>query len=158
MIQRIQTLFLSVVAVACILLFFFPLAGYFDETRGNFLLFIRGVEYQNMMEPPFFLYFWKTFPLLLLVCISLIINIISIFSYKKRSLQLLLVNITFLLQIILIGVIFLFYTGHFEKIFNVVPSYQFGIFLPLISLIFLILANRSIRKDEILVRSADRLR
>jgi hypothetical protein len=38
------------------------------------------------------------------------------------------------------------------------PSYQFGIFLPVISLLLLVLASRAIRKDEALVKSADRLR
>ena len=33
-----------------------------------------------------------------------------------------------------------------------------GIFLPVISIVFLVLANRAIKKDEDLVKSVDRLR
>jgi hypothetical protein len=36
--------------------------------------------------------------------------------------------------------------------------YQFGMYIPLISLIFLVLASRAIRKDEELIKSSDRLR
>ncbi len=37
-------------------------------------------------------------------------------------------------------------------------SYGPGIFFPIISLLFILLANRAIRKDENLVRAADRIR
>jgi hypothetical protein len=105
------------------------------------------------------LYFWGTFPLLVLVILSLILTLTAIFLYKNRKTQLLLVNVAFLLHIVLIGLIFLYYVGHFEVAFKVAqPSYQAGIFLPIVSLLLLILASRAIRKDEALVKSADRLR
>jgi ABC-type polysaccharide transport system permease subunit len=33
-----------------------------------------------------------------------------------------------------------------------------GMLIPIFSIVFLVLANRAIRKDELLVKSADRLR
>jgi hypothetical protein len=157
MIQRIQTIYLSGVMIACLMVFFMPLAKYISDTQGTYLFFITGVRY--LVAPPLTLYFWQTFPLAALVALSLLLTIISIFLYKNRKTQVLLVNVTFLLHIVLILLIFLFYVSHFETLFKVQqPSYQFGIFLPVISLLLLVLASRAIRKDEALVKSADRLR
>ena len=111
------------------------------------------------MDPETFINFWATFPLLLVLCILIILPVIAIFSYQKRRLQLLFVNTGILLTIALIAMIFLFYSDYFfQDIVKVRPDYQFGAFIPLISLVFLVLAFRAIRKDEALVKSADRLR
>lgn len=156
MIQRIQTVYMSIVVIACISLFFSPITKYISDVRGTYIFFITGMKY--MIEPPIIVNFWLTFPLLLIVVSSLVLILAAIFLYKKRGLQLWFVNIAFLLHIVLIILIFLYYINHFEKLFNTLPSYQFGIFIPLISLVGLILASRSIRKDEAMVKSSDRLR
>ena len=156
MIQRIQTLYLAIVVAACILLFFFPLAEYLNDVQGSYVFYITGVRY--MMDPPITVQFWTTFPLMLLVILTLALAFISIFLYKKRRVQVLLVNVAFLLKIILISLVLLYYNGHFEKLYNAPISYKFGIFIPLVSLGFLILASRAIRKDESKVRATDRLR
>jgi hypothetical protein len=155
MIQRVQTLYMSIVVIACILLFFFPLARYIGD-RGTYIFFITGMKLTG--EIPAVINFWLTFPLVLIVVSSLVLVIAAIFLYKKRGLQLWFVNIAFLLHVVLIILVFLFYINHFEPICNAKASYQFGIFIPLISLICIILASRAIRKDEALVKSTDRLR
>ena len=38
------------------------------------------------------------------------------------------------------------------------PEKGIGMFLPLVSIVFLVLANKAIKKDEDLVKSVDRLR
>ncbi|MDP4281522.1 MAG: DUF4293 domain-containing protein [Bacteroidota bacterium] len=154
MIQRIQSLYLALSVVACGLLFFFPMAV-FVHPSGIYNFFIYGIKY--MLEPPMILNFWLVFPALAMIIIATILTASSIFLYKNRKLQVLFVSIAFLLHVILISVILLFYISHFEDIYGI-HSYKFGIFLPLISLGLLILANRAIRKDEALVKSADRLR
>ena len=156
MIQRIQTIYMSVVVIACISLFFFPISKYINDVQGTYIFFITGMKY--MIQPPITVNFWQTFPLILIVGSSLILVGAAIFLYKKRGLQIWFVNIAFMLHVILIILIFLYYINHFEKILNAPPSYQFGIFIPLISLVGLILASRSIRKDEAMVKSSDRLR
>jgi uncharacterized membrane protein len=82
----------------------------------------------------------------------------AIFLFKKRGLQVWFVNIAFLLHVVLIILIFLYYISKFETLYNTKSSYQFGIFIPIVSLVCIILASRTIRKDEALVRSSDRLR
>ena len=156
MIQRVQTLYMSIVVIACMSLFFFPITKYFNDVQGTYVFFITGMKY--MIEPPITVNFWLTFPLLILVVSSLILAMAAIILYKKRGLQLWFVNISFLLHVVLIILIFLFYINKFESLYNAKPSYQFGIFIPLISLVCIIMASRAIRKDEALVKSSDRLR
>jgi hypothetical protein len=156
MIQRIQTLYLSIIVIACISLFFFPITKYFNDVQGTYVFFITGMKY--MIEPPITVNFWLTFPLLLFVVFSLVLTMAAIFLYKKRGVQLWFVNIAFLLHVALILLIFLYYINHFETLFNTKPSYQFGVFIPLVSLVCIIMASRAIRKDEALVKSSDRLR
>lgn len=158
MIQRIQTVYLTASVIACVLLFSFPMAKFNNDVQGTYILSVIGVKYLNMVDPPIFVNFWLTFPLLILAIASIIITGSAIFLYKKRRSQLILVNISFLLNVIVVAVIYLYYIGYVENLSKVVASYQFGIFLPLISLALLVLANRSIRKDEVLVKSTDRLR
>lgn len=155
MLQRIQTLYLGVSIITYILLFLFPIAVYQQDVH-TYKLFASGMKY---MDPETFISFWATFPMLIILCILIILPLIAIFSYQKRRLQILFVNTGILLTIALIAMIFLFYSDYFFKdIVKVRPDYQFGAFIPLISLVFLVLAFRAIRKDEALVRSADRLR
>jgi len=89
-----------------------------------------------------------------------VLSVVCIFLYKNRVLQMKIVRLTILLNIVIIGLIFLVYAKIIETNLLTSPDYldEAGIYFTLISLVFLILANRSIMKDEKLVRSADRLR
>jgi hypothetical protein len=158
MLQRIQTVFLFLAFLAAVVLFFFPLAGIY-ATNATYKFYIY--EMKNMVpgEPSLFT-FMTTLPLLLLNIIAGMLAIVSIFLYKNRVTQMKLVRLAILLEIILIALIFFIYARIIEKNLFVVPDYldEAGIYFPLITLVFLILANRSILKDEKLVRSVDRLR
>ena len=155
MLQRIQTLYSGIAIITYILLLFFPIAVYQEDVH-IYKLYASGMKYA---DPETIINFWATFPMLFVLCILIVLPFISIFSYKKRKLQLLFVNTSILLTIALIAMIFIFYSDYFFRdIVKVRPEYQFGAFIPLISLVFLVLAFRAIRKDEALVKSADRLR
>jgi hypothetical protein len=156
MIQRIQTLYVSIAGFACIALLFLPVAKYLNDVQGTYVFFVTGVKY--MIDPPITVQFWFTFPLLAIVIISVILLFSAVFLFKNRNLQLWFVNVAFLLHIVLIILLFLYYVNHFESLFNTKSSYQLGIFIPLVSLVCIILASRAIRKDEALVKSVDRLR
>ena len=156
MIQRIQSLYLFVVAVACTLLFFFPMIDYIDPGKGTYKLFATGMK--SYSDLPGLLFFWETLPLLVLVIASLVMALITIFLYKKRRNQFQLVNINVLLNVVIVALVFLLYSRIFENRLQIPSNYQFGMYIPLISLVFLVLASRSIRKDEAMVKSSDRLR
>jgi hypothetical protein len=158
MIQRIQSVFLFLAFIATVAIFFYPIAGiYSDLFTYKFYVY----ELKNMVpgEPSLFT-FMTTFPLLLLNVIIAAMALACIFLYKNRIRQARIVRLAILLEIVFIALIFFVYAGIIEKNLHATPDYleEAGIYFPLISLIFLILAYRFILKDERLVRSADRLR
>jgi hypothetical protein len=56
MIQRIQSLYLFVVAVACTLLFFFPMIDYIRSGKGTYKLFATGMKsFSDLPGTSFFL-------------------------------------------------------------------------------------------------------
>ena len=158
MIQRIQTVFLFLAFLATLALFFFPLAGIYSNTAAyKFYIY----ELKNMVPGEASLFsFMTTFPLLLLNILVGAFSIAAVFLYKNRVLQAKIVRVAILSDIILIALVFFVYAKIIETKLLASPDYldETGIYFPLISLIFLILANRSIMKDEKLVRSVDRLR
>ncbi|MCX6281706.1 MAG: DUF4293 domain-containing protein [Bacteroidetes bacterium] len=157
MIQRIQSLFLAIAAAAAVLMFFFPVADFYSETLGNYKLLATGLKCMDP-DPKIHTSFWFSAPMLVFILGSAALSLLTIFRYKNRPLQIKLLAFNILITIVLVITILLFYMNSVEKLTGIKPEYQFGAFCPLINLIFLILANRFIRKDESLVRSADRLR
>ncbi len=157
MIQRIQTLFLLLALISGALVFYFPLADFYHELYGNYKLFVTELKSMDP-DPKMTTSIWFNSPLWLTAGASLILTLITIFLYKNRITQLRLVAFNILLNVSFVVMIFIIYSNKITKLTQIEPSYQLGIFFPLISLVFLILANRFIRKDEVLVKSADRLR
>ncbi|MBE0639823.1 MAG: DUF4293 domain-containing protein [Bacteroidales bacterium] len=160
MLQRIQTVYMLVVVVSGILLFFLPLATYFSEL-GYFRFFLYGVE--DLVRDPFgaeksvLFPVWFGLPLSIVQALIVLLAVYTIFQYKKRVLQIRLNRLNIFLHVILIGGIFFFSTIIESKV-SARPDYGIGNILPLISIIMLFLASHFIRKDEKLIRSADRLR
>lgn len=156
MLQRIQSIFLAIVVISGVLSFVFPIASYMNPDRGTYELTVIGLKH---IESQTFLKFTLTSPMWILTIISILLTGIAIFVYHNRRRQVLLVHTAFLVNIILIALVYLLYSNRiFRENIGVEPSYGLGAFLPLISIVFLVLASRSIRKDEALVKSADRLR
>lgn len=156
MIQRIQSLYMLGTIIALVSLFFVPIASFTHPMQGTYSLYGSGIRY--LIDPPITVYFWKTFPMLALITIAIVMNIVATLLYRKRNIQLWLVNLNFLVHVVLILLMFFFYINHLESVFNAVAAYKAGIFIPIVSLVLLILASKAIRKDEALVKSADRLR
>ena len=95
-------------------------------------------------------------PSLLLFGLSALLAIISIFAFKNRQNQFVLNRFNILSNLILLGV-FSWRTlqSSGENSFS---EKGVQLVVPFISIVFLFLANRAIRRDEELVKSADRLR
>jgi hypothetical protein len=158
MIQRIQSVFLLIALACSVAVFFFPLAGIYSDT-STYLFYIY--KFQNMV-PGEVNQFNNTavIPLAAINGIMAILVLVSILSYKNRITQMRLVRFAIFLDIILVALIFFIYAGIIERTLFVTPDYmsEAGIYFPLVALIFLILANRYIQRDERMVRSLDRLR
>ncbi|MEI6122591.1 MAG: DUF4293 domain-containing protein [Bacteroidota bacterium] len=147
MLQRIQSLYLLVVVIAYVLLFFFPVAQF---SANGMVYSFSLLEITNGNSN-------STIPLIIAVVLLIITVLLTIFLYKKRVLQ---IKITGILVLAHIGFILaLFYAaGTVTKSVDAVATYDAAAYIALVPLIFLVLANRAIRKDEKLVRSNDRLR
>lgn len=157
MIQRIQSVYLLLVVVSLAAMFFFPLASFIGGEKDQLVLFI----YQLVSEvpdsqpdvPSYFIY-----PNLALVSLSIVISFVSIFLFKNRKRQMILVRLVLLLILGLIGAFFFYYAVTLEEISGIAANYEIGSYMPLIAFVFLVLAYRGIMNDEKLIRSADRLR
>ena len=87
---------------------------------------------------------------------SILVSFISIFTYKKRKLQFVINRLNIILNFFLLGVfVYRSLTLSGEIL---VSEKGIGVFLPIISIVFLVMANKAIKKDEDLVKSVDRLR
>jgi hypothetical protein len=96
----------------------------------------------------------------ILLSAAALVALVTIFFYKKRKLQ---INFC-IVDIILIVCYYIVFAYNFFFVNNKVAeffgtlNYIFVAILPLISLIFIVLAIKHIKKDEKLVRSLDRIR
>jgi len=136
MIQRIQTIYLLIVTLLMLALYF-----WFPQITT-----IEGEIVLDKMD------LWVIFP----IFASVLLAIISIFKYKNRQTQFVLNRLNSLIIFILLGVFVyrpLMVSGETQ-----VSEKGIGLFFPIISIVFLVLANKAIKKDERLVKSVDRLR
>jgi hypothetical protein len=131
MLQRIQTVYLLLAFVVTgVLPFFIPL---WTMTDGKAYLFMQNQVY------------------VVLFGLSTTLSLLSIISYKKRQNQFVIGRLNIILNLILLG---LFVSGETLA----VSEKGIGMFLPIVAIVLLVLANKAIKKDEDLVKSVDRLR
>lgn len=93
---------------------------------------------------------------LVLVFLSIAFSIFSILKFSNRKLQFVLNRVNIIFNFILLGVFV--YKSLTLSGETLVSEKGIGVVLPIISIVFLVLANKAIKKDEDLVKSADRLR
>jgi len=155
MIQRIQSLFLLFVFASSLAAFFFPIASFWGD------LYAVKLGALGVVEPIQYDAVWPN-TILLTAVLGLIgfLAFVTIFLFKRRMVQVRLIRFDLLLNIVYLALIFFYYVPELEAITETNADYisEPGIYLSIVSVIFLILANRFIRKDEKLIRSADRLR
>ena len=165
MIQRIQSLFLVAIIV---------LMGWFcftkiwvkinDKTADEIIFTPISLTYEsasiegsqisniNIVET-------STLHILVLASLITFLAIFSLLSFKNRVKQMKFGFLNTLLIIILFGLMF-YQISEADKMMShpFYGEYRMGFFLPLFALGFNILANYYIKRDEDLVRSADRIR
>jgi O-antigen ligase len=96
-------------------------------------------------------------PVINIGCVVLVlVGLLSVFSFKNRKRQILLNNISIIINALLIGVLIYWLL----KLSGGIQFPEKGIepIFPLIAIICLFIANVYIKKDERLVKSVDRLR
>ena len=136
MLQRIQTIYLLLSAgVSAGLIFLLPIWETKDGTA---------------------VYAMNEILVLSLFLLSALLSLISIFMFKNRKSQFMLGRLNIILNFFLLG--FFVYQSLNVSGEIVVSEKGIGMFLPIVSIVFLALANKAIKKDEDLVKSVDRLR
>ena len=135
MVQRIQTVYLLLAFIATgILPFVFPL---WKEAGKDF-------------------YFMANMLYAVLFGLSTMLALVSIISFKKRQQQFVMGRLNMILNLILLGLfVYRTLTASGE---TAISEKGVGMFLPIFSIVILVLANKAIKKDEDLVKSVDRLR
>ena len=87
---------------------------------------------------------------------SALCSLVALFSFKNRKFQFVLGRLNILINFILLG--FFVYQLLMPPGESRISEKGVGIFIPILSIVLLVLANRAIKKDEDLVKSVDRLR
>ncbi|WP_136667913.1 DUF4293 domain-containing protein [Flavobacterium sp. H122] len=135
MIQRIQSIYLALAfVVMAVLPFVFPL---WNENNKE-VYFMTNILYTVFFG------------------LSTSLAVLSLLSFKKRQNQFVLNRLNIILNLILLG-LFVYRTLSISGGANA-PEKGIGMFLPIATILLLVLANRAIKKDEDLVKSVDRLR
>jgi len=142
MIQRIQSIYLLLVIFLSIgAPFFFKLWVEADNEVFAFDLF----AYESIS--------YKLVPISFII--SALLALITIFRYNDRQQQFVLGRIIILINLFLLGILIYLSLNIPGEIFS---EKGIGMFIPSIVILFSVLANKAIRKDENLVKSVDRLR
>jgi len=164
MIQRIQSIYFLIVVLLAVLLFFLPISTKIipvnpakniskDLTWKTDLYGTKKFENGTLVSNS------ANYVLLLLSVATGALTAIIIFLYRKRMMQMMLTRLCILITTTFIAVDFFFsdalgkeYGADYKTI------YLSGSYFPIIQIILLVMAVRAIKKDEELVRSADRIR
>ena len=157
MIQRIQTVYLILVAVLMTLAAVLPVAEYFDVAKNIvYQLDMRGFIQLN--PDGTFLSAISTNPVTFIFGIILVVTIMTIFKYKNRKQQFRLCTVNFLLILIYTIVLAVVIFVGKNKLVGTELTLKIPAVFSIVALILNYLAMRGIAKDENLVKSMDRLR
>ena len=155
MIQRIQTLWLFLAAALCAVSVFMPLAHFAagTETYAFGAYWLKNAAGEIVFRPPLYV--------ALLLDMACVLPLITIFLYNRRMLQFRLCVV----EIVLLAgaqIIMLIYCFLADRMFSEMDFYAVSLrvtaFLPVAAVLFSWLAARGIMRDEIMVRSLDRIR
>lgn len=152
MIQRIQTIYLAVAAILLMVPSLFSLSF---ATAGDFELnavAIRSLNVEQLQEGV------NAFPIAGAMALALLLTVYAIMQFKNRKFQIKLVQAALLVQLAIGGLIFLYADKMAALANSTEVSYSPVLAILLINLALYFLAARGIKKDDELVRSADRLR
>lgn len=136
MIQRIQTVYLILVALFGAALPFW--LSLWSDDEGNEIF----AQNEVMISVAFYA--------------TAALALIAIMLFKNRKNQFVLNRLNMILNLFLLG-FFVYRSLNISGESNISEK-GIGMLIPIISIVFLTLANRAIKKDEDLVKSVDRLR
>lgn len=150
MVQRIQSIYLLLAGILTSIMLYANLITFTEQEREIYMGAFQLTD--NQATDPS-----SIVPLGGLIAISSLVSFLTVSMYKKRMLQLRMCRYN---MILMIGIVALmaFYSYKIISQIDAILSVGFGAIMPLVALILTFLAFRAIRKDEILVKSYDRIR
>ena len=154
MIQRIQTLYLLVIAGLMAVTLFAPLA-WFSGEAGQFGLYAFSLRTAagEAVQPTIYMG--------VVLALACALPVLTIFLFKRRLLQLRLCVVEMVLLVgsaVMEGVYYFLSSRVFSTLAFHEQGFKPAIALPLVCLLFAYLAARAVFHDELLVRAADRIR
>ena len=154
MIQRIQSLYLLIVVALMSVTLFAPIAMF--TVAGGEVFTLSAFSLSSDMQSQ------STIWMGILLSLATALPLVTIFLFKNRVLQVRLcaVEIVLLLGCIAFMAIYFWLSGANALEDAIVEHRHFGwsAIMPIVALVFTSLAARATFKDEILVRSLDRIR
>ncbi len=152
MVQRIQTVFLLGAVISLAMMIFLPLAEILTDDGVYYTYISSGLRKEggDIVFP--------SMPVISLIVVTALLSLGNIFLFKNRKLQIRFCVYGIILNFGLIGLLYYFWVMMFRQLD--VDSYflKLPLALPAAAIIFTYLAFRGIRKDEILIRSIDKIR
>lgn len=136
MIQRIQTIYLIIVILLGAVVPFF--VNLWSDAAGKEIF----AENEVLVSSAFY--------------IVAVLGLVAILLFKNRKNQFVVNRLNMILNLFLLG--FFVYRSLNLSGETSVSEKGIGMLIPVFSIVFLVLANRAIKKDEDLVKSVDRLR
>ena len=152
MIQRIQTLFLLAAAALLAGMLVLPLAEIQTDAGITYTGFCRGFQDGNGDLVV------STWPLFILALTMACLLLVNIFLFRKRKIQIRICVYSIVLGFGLIGMMYYFWVIVFRQLLVADYWFRMPVVFPVLAIILIYLAFRGIRKDEILIRSLDRIR
>ncbi|MBW6500682.1 MAG: DUF4293 domain-containing protein [Bacteroidales bacterium] len=155
MIQRIQSLYLSMTTLISLLFLKGNILNFINNEGIRYAVNFRGlgmITGENKFE-----LISNMVPLSVMFILIPLISLIAVFLFRYRRIQLKVTLSLIILSLLLIAVIAYYaITVTQDHGFSLVVGYK--MFLPLLILILALLGYRGVKKDEELVRSYERLR
>jgi uncharacterized protein DUF4293 len=144
MIQRIQSIYLLIATLLSGGLIFI-LNLWVDEQGAKFFVLDSFSSEDTLLKVMGVFFF-----------VSALLTFIAIFQFKNRQLQFVLGRIAILINFILLGIV-VYFSQNLSGEINVSEK-GIGLLIPILTIVFVVIANKAIKRDEELVKSVDRLR
>lgn len=152
MIQRVQSIWLLLAGLTILLLLFIPIVS--SQSDGSEYWIVATGLYQKTSGVVAKTDYFK--PLFLTTISTALLCFATIFTFKNRNGQKRLIIVSIVAILSLVFWFYYYAQGLPGGLSSVKPG--IGAFLPIPAIFFCVLAINGIRKDEQLLRSADRLR
>ena len=154
MIQRIQSIYLVLAGIFPAFTFFVPLVCFTSQDANKWLT-INSLGYDATLFPE--MAGRHPYGMLVFAALAVILSWVAIFAFKNRKKQIKLVNwaITCNVMWIVAAIGYSFFVSS-RTATSISP--ELGLCFPILALITQFLAKHAIKRDEALVRAADRIR